>query len=430
MMKKYNLNKLNDFEISELVQRKYLLTEDTMNIIKKIGENVEQNKDKALLEMALKFDKAKISELKVSSKEIEEAVSSIDPKLKEAIDIAYLNIKKFHESQRPSFKKTTTYYGIECWQDFKPIEKVGLYIPGGSAPLFSTVLMLAIPAMIAGCREIYMTTPPDKFGKIHPAILYIADKCGVKEVYKAGGAGGVFAFAYGTETVKKVDKIFGPGNQFVTGAKMQVSSFVSIDMPAGPSEVLVVANNTSNPKIIASDLLAQAEHGADSQSILVCDNEKFADKVLVEIDEQLKALPRAEIAKKALGNSFIMIVKNMVEAIKFSNLYAPEHLIIGINEYAELLPIIENAGSVFLGKNASESFGDYASGTNHTLPTSSFARSTSGVSLLSFGKLITYQTVNDDALKSLGKYVEIMAAHEGLDAHKNSVTIRINECGK
>ena len=430
MMKKYYLNDLSAQKLSELSLRKHLLSEDIFKTVKTIGEQVKTEGDKALLAMAEKYDKVKLASLTVSADEKREALSALDNDLKLAIDTAFDNISRFHASQMPESKKTETYPGVLCWQEFRAIEKVGLYVPGGSAPLFSTALMLAVPAMIAGSKEIYICTPPDKNGKVHPAVVYIADKCKVSAIYKAGGAGAIFAMTYGTESVQKVDKIFGPGNQFVTAAKMAVSRDVSIDMPAGPSEVMVMADSSSDPEIVASDLLAQAEHGPDSQAVLICADDAFAAKVLAAAENQKAILPRRLIAEKALDNSFIIVAPDLTESMRFVNMYAPEHLIIGVDDWEKFIPLIENAGSVFLGKNASESFGDYASGTNHTLPTSGFARSLGGVSLMSFGKMLTFQTVNDAALASLGRDVEVMAAAEGLDAHKNSVSIRIKQCGK
>ena len=430
MMKKYYLNDLSEQKLSELSLRKHLLSEDIFKTVKAIGEQVRTEGDKALLAMAEKYDKTKLTSLAVSEDEKKEALNGLDAELKTAIDTAFANISRFHAAQMPESKKTETYPGVWCWQEFRAIEKVGLYVPGGSAPLFSTALMLAVPAMIAGSKEIYICTPPDKNGKVHPAVIYIADKCHVAAICKAGGAGAVFAMAYGTESVKKVDKIFGPGNQFVTAAKMAVSQDTSIDMPAGPSEVLVMADSSSDPEIVASDLLAQAEHGPDSQAVLVCTDDVTAEKITAAVDRQQTVLPRRLIAEKALANSFVMIAPDLKKCMHFVNMYAPEHLIIGVKNWPEFIPLIQHAGSVFLGKNASESFGDYASGTNHTLPTSGFARSLGGVSLMSFGKMLTFQTIDDDALLSLGKDVAVMAAAEGLDAHKNSVDIRMKQCGK
>ena len=430
MMKKYYLNDLSEQKLSELSLRKHLLSEDVFKTVKTIGEQVRTEGDKALLAMAEKFDKARLTSLTVSEDEKKEALRGLDAELKKAIDTAFANISRFHAAQMPESKKTETYPGVWCWQEFRAIEKVGLYVPGGSAPLFSTALMLAVPAMIAGSKEICICTPPDKNGKVHPAVIYIADKCHVATICKAGGAGAVFAMAYGTESVKKVDKIFGPGNQFVTAAKMAVSQDTSIDMPAGPSEVLVMADASSDPEIVASDLLAQAEHGPDSQAVLVCTDDATAEKITAAVDRQQTVLPRRLIAEKALANSFVMIAPDLKESMRFVNMYAPEHLIIGVKNWQEFIPLINHAGSVFLGKNASESFGDYASGTNHTLPTSGFARSLGSVSLMSFGKMLTFQTIDDGALLSLGKDVAVMAAAEGLDAHKNSVDIRMKKCGK
>lgn len=413
---------------SNLLQRPVFdqkkLEGDIFNII----QQVKLNGDKALLELTQKFDKISIDNIEVSTKEIEEANNLVNPNLKKAIDIAIENISKFHSFQKEEIKKIETSKGVFCWRKSVAIEKVGLYIPGGSAPLFSTVLMLGIPANIAGCKEIILLTPPDKEGKINSAILYAAGKVGVTKIFKTGGAQAIAAMAFGTETIPAVYKIFGPGNQYVTAAKQLVNKEgIAIDMPAGPSEVLVIADETCNPEFVAADLLSQAEHGPDSQVILLSNNKKVVDEILIQVKLQLEKLPRREITAIALSKSKAIVLKNLNEAMDFSNQYAPEHLILAVKEYAVLSDKVINAGSVFLGNYSSESFGDYASGTNHTLPTNGFAKAYSGVSLDSFVKKITFQEITKDGLKELGNTVETMASAEGLDAHKNAVSIRLNK---
>lgn len=394
--------------------------------VSNIIQQVKLNGDKALLELTQKFDKISIDNIEVSTKEIKEAENLVSKDLREAIDIAIKNISKFHESQKEEAKKIETSKGVFCWRKSVAIEKVGLYIPGGLAPLFSTVLMLGIPANIAGCKEVILCTPPDKNGKINPAILYAASKVGVTKIFKTGGAQAIAAMAFGTETIPAVYKIFGPGNQYVTAAKQLVNKEgIAIDMPAGPSEVLVIADETCNPEFVAADLLSQAEHGPDSQVILLSNNKKVVDEILIQVKLQLEKLPRREITAIALSKSKAIVLKNLNEAMDFSNQYAPEHLILAVKEYAVLSDKVINAGSVFLGNYSSESFGDYASGTNHTLPTNGFAKAYSGVSLDSFVKKITFQEVTKIGLKELGGTVEAMAAAEGLDAHKNAVTVRL-----
>ena len=335
------------------------------------------------------------------------------------------NITKFHSAQAQELPCVETMPGVTCWQKAKAIEKVGLYIPGGTAPLFSTVLMLAIPAQIAGCKEIVLCPPPNKEGKVHPAVLFAAKTAGVSKIFKIGGVQAIASMAYGTESVPKVYKIFGPGNQYVTAAKQMVSlKEVAIDMPAGPSEVEVLADETANPVFVASDLLSQAEHGVDSQAVLVTTSESLADKVMKEVEIQLEKLPRKEIASKSVANSKIFIVKDMQEAITLSNSYAPEHLIISANNYREIAEQIDNAGSIFLGYYTPESAGDYASGTNHTLPTNGYAKAYSGVNLDSFRKKITYQEITKEGLNRIGDAIEIMASNEQLFAHQNAVTLR------
>ena len=375
-----------------------------------------------------KFDGVFIENLTVTAEEISEASGLVDNALKDAITIAAANVRKFHESQIPVTRRIETTSGVTCWQKAVAIDKVGLYIPGGSAPLFSTVLMLAIPAIIAGCMEIVLCTPPDKDGKINPAILFAAQLVGVSKIYKLGGIQAIGAMAYGVDCVPKVYKIFGPGNQYVMAAKQLVSiSDVAIDMPAGPSEVAIMADSTANPAFIAADLLSQAEHGPDSQVILVTNDASLIEKVVLELGAQLDELPRKAIAEKALANSQAIVLKNAEEMIELINGYAPEHLIIAMENYTEVAEKITNAGSVFLGNYTPESAGDYASGTNHTLPTNGWARSFSGVNLDSFMKKITFQKITPEGILNLGPVIETMAAAELLDAHKNAVMLRLNE---
>lgn len=411
---------------SEMLKRPLFDVSELYENVQTILNEIRQTGDEALREFTKKFDGITLDSFLVSAGEIAEAEKLISYELKESISLASKNIEKFHSSQKSEINKIETTPGVTCWQKAVAIEKVGLYIPGGTAPLFSTVLMLAIPAQIAGCKEIVLCSPPNKKGIIHPAILYAAKVSGVTQIYKLGGVQAIGAMAYGTATVPKTDKIFGPGNQYVMAAKQLVSmNNVSIDMPAGPSEVLVVADQTSNPAFVASDLLSQAEHGADSQVVLVTDNEETIEKVKAEITSQLEVLPRKEIAEKALSNSIIIVLKNARERIELINEYAPEHLIINTNNYAGISEQIVNAGSVFLGELTPESAGDYASGTNHTLPTNGWARSYSGVNLDSFLKKITFQEITKEGLKNIGPAIEKMAAAEQLEAHKNAVTLRL-----
>ena len=396
--------------------------------VKPILKAVRNKGDKALLELTAKFDGVELSALQVTKKEIEAAVKKVNPELKKAIKVAAENIKKFHAAQIEKETVVETTQGVNCWRRSTAIEKVGLYIPGGSAPLFSTVLMLAIPAQLAGCKEVILCTPPNKEEAIHPAILYAAELCGVHAIYKIGGAQAIAAMAYGTKTIPQVSKIFGPGNQYVTAAKQIINSKgVAIDMPAGPSEVAVIADKTANPVFVAADLIAQAEHGSDSQVILLTDSEKLIDDVQEALYVQLKALPRAMTAIDTLENSHSILFKSIDEAMAFSNFYAPEHLIISCKNYQELGEKVVNAGSVFLGHYTPESLGDYASGTNHTLPTNGYAKAYSGVSIDSFVKKITYQEVSKKGLKVLGPSVEIMAKAEELEGHANAVTLRLKE---
>lgn len=411
---------------NDILQRPTQTKANLEKVVAEVFAKIQAEGDKALLEFTAKFDGCNLSNIKVSKAEIEEAVALVPENLKFSIEKAARNIRKFHENQISNEAPVKISTGIDCWRKATPIEKVGLYIPGGSAPLFSTVLMLAIPANIAGCKEIVLCSPPNKEGKIHPAILFAANLCGVTEIYKLGGTQAIGAMTYGTETVKKTYKIFGPGNQYVTAAKQYASmEGVAIDMPAGPSEVLVFADDSGNASFIAADLLSQAEHGADSQVVFVTIDESLIEKVKEEVNAQLSALPRKEIAAKALENSSLVLVKDYYEAISLINEYAPEHLILQTREENFFIERIVNAGSVFLGNYTPESAGDYASGTNHTLPTNGYARAYSGVSLDSFVKKITFQKITQDGLKELGNVIEIMAEAEQLMAHKNAVSIRL-----
>jgi len=395
--------------------------------IRGILDAVKAHGDKALKEFSKKFDGFGSGKFRVSKSEISAAEKKVSSDLKEAIHLAKNNIERFHASQKEREKKIVTTNGVVCWRKSVPVETVGLYIPGGSAPLFSTLLMLGIPAKLAGCQEVIVCTPPGKKGNIAPEILYTAKLIGMEKIFKIGGAQAIAAMAFGTKTIPAVDKIFGPGNQFVTMAKMLIQQQgIAIDMPAGPSEVLVIADKTANPAFVAADLLSQAEHGADSQVMLVSDEERVVDNVLREIERQVKKLPRKEIVTKTLANSKAILLHNMEEAILFSNRYAPEHLLIATQDASALAEKVMNAGSVFLGHYSCESAGDYASGTNHTLPTNGFARSYSGVSLDSFVKKITFQEVSEEGILNMGPAIERMAAAEKLDAHKNAVSIRLN----
>lgn len=398
------------------------------DVVSAILEDVKLNGDAALRKYAEKFDGVCLADFSVSDEEFREAEMLVEPKLKEAMQQAKRNISTFHYAQIADLQPVKTSCGVVCWQKQIAIEKVGLYVPGGSAPLFSTVLMLAIPASIAGCREIVLCTPPDKLGKVNPAVLVAARLAGVHKVFKVGGAQAIAAMAFGTESIPKVYKIFGPGNQFVTAAKQIVGQKeVAIDMPAGPSEVEVLADEQANATFVAADLLSQAEHGRDSQAILVTNSEKLLHEVAEELSQQLPLLDRKEIAVQSLAeNGRLILVHDMAEAMEFTNLYAPEHLIISAKNEDDLADCVVNAGSVFIGKFATESAGDYASGTNHTLPTNGYAKMYSGVNLDSFMRKITFQRISRDGLSTIGNAIEIMAAHEGLTAHKNAVTLRLN----
>lgn len=413
-------------ELSALLKRPVQDFAQIEKPVQDILNTVKLQGDKALINLAKKFDKATLTSARVSDKEIKAAVKQVDKNLKVAIQVAYNNIKKFHAAQVVKPSKIETTKGVVCWRENRAIQNVGLYIPGGSAPLFSTVLMLAIPAAIAGCKRVVLCSPPNAEGNIHPAILYAAQLCGVTEIYKAGGAQAIAALAYGTESIAKVDKIFGPGNQYVTVAKQLVQKDgLAIDMPAGPSEVLVVADDTAVPEFIAADLLSQAEHGPDSQVVLVTYKEKIIEPVLLQLHKQLNELPRLQIAAEALKNSKIFLVKNKAEAVNIINEYAPEHLIVSVKDEAYFIKHVVNAGSIFLGNYTPESAGDYASGTNHTLPTNGYARVYGGVSLDSFVKKVTYQKISEKGIKTLGPVIETMAAAEQLHAHKNAVSVRL-----
>ena len=409
-----------------LCKRPALPSDDLEEKVRKIISQVQFEGDKALKEFAFQFDRVKLTNLKVSASEIETATSLVSTELKEAISVAANNIRSFHLSQKSNETPVETMPGVTCWRKSVAIERIGLYIPGGTAPLFSTVLMLAIPAQIAQCKTIVLCTPSDKNGNINPAILYTAAFLGVTEIFKVGGAQAIAALAYGTESIPQVDKIFGPGNQFVTKAKELVQkNGIAIDLPAGPSEVLVIADQNANAGFVASDLLSQAEHGTDSQVVLLTDSAAMVENVKAAVEEQLKDLPRADITRKALQNSFSVVFNSIDNCIDFSNVYAPEHLILAIENPENVVEKVQNAGSVFLGYHSCESAGDYASGTNHTLPTNGYARSYSGVSLDSFFKKITFQKISKEGLQNIGKTIEVMAEAEQLFAHKNAVSIRL-----
>ncbi|MFI5163695.1 MAG: histidinol dehydrogenase [Bacteroidia bacterium] len=412
----------------EILKRPSIDNSSLENSVSTILKDVKENGDSALKKYSLLFDKVQTDLLEVSKEEFSEAGQKVPARLRSALQTAKRNIEKFHLAQKEKATIIETTKGIKCWRRSVAIEKVGLYIPGGSAPLFSTVLMLGVPAKIAGCKEVILCTPPDKEGKINPAILFAAKLVGVNKVFKVGGAQAIGAMTFGTETISKVYKIFGPGNQYVTCAKQLVQKTgIAIDMPAGPSELAVMADEACVPKFVASDLLSQAEHGADSQVLLITSSEKIIALVQGEINKQLELLPRRDLAEKALNNSKAILVKNKKEALGLINEYAPEHLIIACKDDEAIAGKIINAGSVFLGNYSPESAGDYASGTNHTLPTNGYARSFSGVSLDSFVKKITFQKISEKGLKNLGATIEIMAEAEGLQAHKNAVTIRITK---
>ena len=406
--------------------RPHLDTQQLAEVVKDVLADINANGDEAVRKYESKFDHVELDSLKVRADEINEAEGLIDDELKNALLTAYHNIYSFHECQRFQSHHVETCPGVDCWQKSMPIEKVGLYIPGGTAPLFSTVLMLATPAKIAGCKDIVICTPPNKEGKVNPAILMAAKIAGVTEIFKIGGVQAIGAMAYGTETVPKVYKIFGPGNQYVMAAKQHVSlTDVAIDMPAGPSEVCVIADDTSNPIFVAADLLSQAEHGVDSQVLLITTSETMLDEIIAEIKSQLEVLPRKQIAVKALENSKFVLVHDTAEAMAISNAYAPEHLIIATADYKELSEKVVNAGSVFLGQYACESAGDYASGTNHTLPTHGYAKAYNGVNLDSYCRKITFQHLSRQGVDSIGQAVVTMAENEQLEAHANAMRVRL-----
>ena len=412
----------------EILKRPVMNTENLFDTVRSVIDRVKEEGDRAVLDYEEKFDKVVLASLAVSEEEQQEAENLVSEDLKAAIRLAKQNIETFHAAQRFEGKKVQTQPGVTCWQKAVAIEKVGLYIPGGTAPLFSTVLMLAVPARIAGCKEIVLCTPPGRDGKVHPTVLFAAKVAGVNRIFKAGGIQAIAAMAYGTESVPKVYKIFGPGNQYVTAAKQLVSlRDVAIDMPAGPSEVEVLADETANPIFVAADLLSQAEHGVDSQAILITTSVELQQAVKVEVERQLALLPRKEIAEKSLANSKLIVVDSMTEAIELTNAYAPEHLIIETEDYLSVAERIVNAGSVFLGSLTPESAGDYASGTNHTLPTNGYAKAYSGVSLDSFIRKITFQEIKPEGLNIIGPAIELMAANEQLDAHKNAVSVRLGQ---
>ena len=413
---------------TQILERPTKTVDDIEKTVNQIFEDIHRNGNAAVQKYTDLFDGVSLENNIVSVEEIDEAITEVSQELKEAIKLAKDNITKFHIAQKTDKLFVETANGISCWQEKRAIQKVGLYIPGGTAPLFSTVLMLAIPATIAGCKEIVLCSPPNKEGKIHSAILYAADLCGVTKIIKVGGIQAIAAYTFGTETVPKVYKIFGPGNQFVTVAKQLATKYgVAIDMPAGPSELLVVADDSANASYVASDLLSQAEHGADSQVILVSTSKKMIDKVSIEIQKQLLELPRVDMAQKAIANSKSIFVENDETALALINEYGPEHFIVCTNNNNFYIDNIENAGSVFIGNYTPESAGDYASGTNHTLPTNGFSKAYSGVNLDSFTKSITFQKISKEGIKNIGKAIEVMAEAEGLQAHKNAVSIRLKD---
>lgn len=414
-------------EYAAICERPHLDVSQLNATVAGVLADVKANGDKAVMAYEEKFDKAVLTQLAVTEEEMMEAECLVSPELKASLVLAHKNIAAFHQSQKFDGQKVETAPGVVCWQKSVAIEKVGLYIPGGTAPLFSTVLMLATPAKIAGCKEIVLCTPPNKEGKVHPAILVAARVAGVSKIFKAGGVQAIGAMAYGTESVPKVYKIFGPGNQYVMAAKQQVSLHdAAIDMPAGPSEVCVIADDTSNPAFVAADLLSQAEHGIDSQVILISTSEQMLDAVLKETEAQLAVLPRHEIAEKTLVNSQFVLVKDKEEAMALSNAYAPEHLIIATEDYEALAAKVVNAGSVFLGNYACESAGDYASGTNHTLPTHGYALAYNGVNLDSYNRKVTFQHLTQEGVRSIGPAVVCMAENEQLEAHANAMRVRVN----
>ena len=423
-MKFVSYPKIEDWQ--DLLKRPTQTVEDIEDTVKQIFSEVDSKGDEAIKKYTELFDGIKLNQLEVSNLEIKESESLVSEELKQAITLAKSNIELFHKAQRTQKIEVETTQGVRCWQEKRPIQKVGLYIPGGTAPLFSTILMLAVPALIAGCEEIVLCTPPDKKGKINPAILYTANLCGISKIYKVGGIQAIAGMTFGTESISKVYKIFGPANQFVTVAKQLATKFnVAIDMPAGPSELLVVADDTANAAFVASDLLSQAEHGKDSQVILVSTSMDLIKDVEAEISNQLKELPRKDIAEVAIKHSKSILVKDNVEALDLINTYGPEHFIVCTKDNDFFVNGIQNAGSVFIGNYTPESAGDYASGTNHTLPTNGYAKQYSGVNLDSFMKSMTFQEISKTGIKNIGNAIELMAEAEGLEAHKNAVTLRL-----
>lgn len=428
-MKTYIYKNLSEEEISSLTQRNIDQKQEIRTATEEILKEVSLRGDEALYELSSRFDQVELDTLTLDQDDIEGAAYSVPRERQRALEIAFQNIHRFHSTQNRRERKIETVPGVECWREIRPIDKVGLYVPGGSAVLPSTLLMLGVPARIAGCKEIVVCSPPQPTGTISPYLAYVLNLLKIDKVHLVGGAQAIAAMAYGTKSIPKVDKIFGPGNQYVTMAKtlIQSSTNVAIDMPAGPSEVLILASEEAKASYISADLLAQAEHGPDSQSILVCTSVALIEKVKQEIQKQLQELPRAAIAQQALEHSYIVQVDSLEEGLEFSNLYAPEHLIIQSDRWREFVSRIQNAGSVFLGHLSPESAGDYASGTNHTLPTSSYAKSYSGVSVDSFVKKITFQHLNEEGVKHIGSTVEILAEIEGLDAHKKAMTLRMKD---
>ncbi len=418
-------------EWGSYLQRPHRDASELRDTVRGVLSDVRNRGDEAVKEYELKFDKVSLQSLQVSQTEMKEAESLVSDELKAAIQLAHDNIERFHRAQQFHGEKIQTQPGVLCWQKSVAIERVGLYIPGGTAPLFSTVLMLATPAKIAGCKDIVLCSPPNREGKLHPAILVSARIAGVDRIYKIGGVQAIGAMAYGTESVPKVSKIFGPGNQFVTAAKQEVSLHdVAIDMPAGPSEVAVMADDSANAEFVAADLLSQAEHGIDSQAVMFTDSEQLAEAVSHEVERQLNLLPRKEIAAQSLQYSRIIVVNNLEEVIDITNEYAPEHLILAMRDYMKVAERVINAGSVFLGNYSCESAGDYASGTNHTLPTSGYAKAYSGVNLDSFCRKITFQELTAEGIRNIGPAVELMAEAEHLDAHRQAMTVRLKAIEK
>ncbi len=412
---------------ASLLERPTKTVDDIEATVKEIFAAVQSKGDEAVNQYTAKFDGIALENNLVSNTEIEQAIAAVSDELKAAIQLAKSNIEKFHQAQKTNRVSVETTEGVQCWQEKRPIQKIGLYIPGGTAPLFSTVLMLAIPAAIAGCKEVVLCSPPDKNGNLNPAILYAANLCGVTKIIKVGGIQAIAGMTFGTTTIPKVYKIFGPGNQYVTVAKQLATQFgVAIDMPAGPSELLVVADDSAVPAFVASDLLSQAEHGTDSQVILVSTSKKMIDAVEQEVQSQLAVLPRKAIAEKAIANSKLIYVENAAIALDLINEYGPEHFIVCTENDDFYVDNIENAGSVFIGNYTPESAGDYASGTNHTLPTNGYAKNYSGVNLDSFMKSMTFQKISEKGIQNIGNAIEIMAEKEGLQAHKNAVTLRLN----